>query len=133
VRSPRRFQRCYAALAHRNPRAGQRRAACVRLPLTPSRLSPFATIQEIEPRPFAFSVLCTAMWIAYGFVSRDPFMFEPNVAGIIVALYCTVATYALAERKVRAPPRSRSFVVLVDNPPSPGHSHKGTRSAPLGN
>jgi hypothetical protein len=53
------------------------------------------------------------MWIGYGFASRDPFMFPANVAGIIVALYCAVATYALAERKVRRRPGLPCCAALV--------------------
>ncbi|KAI8464468.1 MAG: sugar efflux transporter for intercellular exchange-domain-containing protein [Monoraphidium minutum] len=55
----------------------------------------------IDARPFAFSVLCTAAWIAYGFVGQDWMMFLPNIPGLVVSVFCAVASYGMADRKAQ--------------------------------
>eukprot|EP00195_Chlamydomonas_chlamydogama_P011063 CAMPEP_0202891162 /NCGR_PEP_ID=MMETSP1392-20130828/1301_1 /ASSEMBLY_ACC=CAM_ASM_000868 /TAXON_ID=225041 /ORGANISM="Chlamydomonas chlamydogama, Strain SAG 11-48b" /LENGTH=259 /DNA_ID=CAMNT_0049574843 /DNA_START=36 /DNA_END=815 /DNA_ORIENTATION=+ len=67
-----------------------------------TRASQNRTLGDLNPIPFSVTVANTIIWLSYGLLRLDPFITTPNCLGVVMAIYCTVTTYGLADEKVRS-------------------------------
>eukprot|EP00775_Hariotina_reticulata_P011424 gene11424-11570_t len=56
---------------------------------------------DLNPIPFAVTLVSTCSWNAYGFAAPDYNMFLPNIPGVTAALYMCLTGHALASPKVQ--------------------------------
>ena len=60
-------------------------------------------MQDLNPVPFAVTFACSSTWIAYGFLSRNIFMFPQNIVGFVTALFNSMVCFGCASYQVSSP------------------------------